>query len=167
MLDNVPSTIFGCELLVHKLASMPTLGYENEDTFWPNLLADERKMPRYELCLITRILNKDGFAGVLRRTASWIMDNGGVVRKLENLGEQELPNRMRSHAENFTHGRYFVIDFYLSASKVKDLQKELKVDTDLIRPGITKKENVYGEEGHKFNYLTCNRSYKKPVYKNP
>ena len=49
---------------------------------------------------------QDGFAGVLRRTASWIMDNGGVVRKLENLGEQELPNRMRSHAENFTHGRY-------------------------------------------------------------
>ena len=59
-----------------------------------------------------------------------------------------------------------MIDFYLSASKVKDLQKELKVDTDLIRPTIIKKENVYGEEGHKFNNLTCNRSYKKPVYKN-
>ena len=48
---------------------------------------------------------QDGFASVLRRTATWIMDNGGVVRKLENLGEQELPNRMRVHAENFTHGR--------------------------------------------------------------
>ena len=59
------------------------------------------------------------------------------------------------------------MDFYLSASKIVDLKKELKVDTDLIRPRITKKENFYGEEGRKFNYLTCNRSYKKPPgYKN-
>ena len=34
------------------------------------------------------------------------MDKGGVVRKMENLGEQELPHRMRAHTEWHTHGRY-------------------------------------------------------------
>lgn len=57
------------------------------------------------------------------------------------------------------------MDFYLSANKLTELKKELKVDTDLIRPRIVKIENIYGEEGHKFNYLTCNKSYKKPGYK--
>lgn len=48
---------------------------------------------------------QDGLASVLRRTATWIMDNGGVVRNFENLGEQELPTKMRAHAESFKHGR--------------------------------------------------------------
>ena len=43
---------------------------------------------------------------MLRRTALSIMEKGGVVRKMENLGEQELPYRMRAHAEWHTHGRY-------------------------------------------------------------
>eukprot|EP00795_Rhopilema_esculentum_P017317 gene17317-8895_t len=90
------------------------------------------------------------------------MDNGGVVRKIENLGEQELPYKMRAHAENFTHGRYFLVDFYLSPSLLNEFKKELKVDSELIRPRITKVENHYGEEGFKFNYLTCNKSYRKP-----
>jgi len=33
------------------------------------------------------------------------MEKGGVVRKMENLGEQELPHRMRAHTEWHTHGR--------------------------------------------------------------
>ena len=49
---------------------------------------------------------QEGFASVLRRTALSIMDKGGVVRKMENLGEQELPHKMRVHTEWHTHGRY-------------------------------------------------------------
>ena len=49
---------------------------------------------------------QEGFASVLCQTALSIMDKGGVVRKMENLGEQELPHRMRAHTEWHTHGRY-------------------------------------------------------------
>ena len=32
------------------------------------------------------------------------------MRKLENLGEKELPYKMSAHKERFTHGRYNVHD---------------------------------------------------------
>eukprot|EP00112_Aurelia_sp_Birch-Aquarium-sp1_P002109 Seg123.4 transcript_id=Seg123.4/GoldUCD/mRNA.D3Y31 product="28S ribosomal protein S6 mitochondrial" pseudo=true protein_id=Seg123.4/GoldUCD/D3Y31 len=124
-------------------------------------------MPRYELTMITRLLQKDGLASLLRRTATWIMDNGGVVRKFENLGEQELPYKMKAHAERFTHGRYLVMDFYLGADKVTELENELRVDSDLVRPRVFKKEDTFGEEQPKLNRLTCNKSYEPPPgYKN-
>ena len=59
-----------------------------------------------EMILVVSLLLQEGFASVLRRTALSIMDKGGVVRKMENLGEQELPHRMRAHAEWHTHARY-------------------------------------------------------------
>ena len=59
------------------------------------------------------------------------------------------------------------MDFYLGADKVTELENELRVDSDLIRPRVFKKEDTYGEEQPKFNYLTCNKSYKPPPgYKN-
>ena len=88
-------------------------------------------MPRYELSLITKALKnvsmwkiiqvfflfcffhcqffplkiQGALADVLRRTAILVMENGGVVRKMENLGEQELPYKIRAHNEWHTHGR--------------------------------------------------------------
>ena len=34
------------------------------------------------------------------------MDSGGVIRSIENLGEQELPYKMIAHTEKFTHARW-------------------------------------------------------------
>ena len=51
------------------------------------------------------MLVQEGFAAVLRQTAKSIMDKGGVVRKIENLGAQELPYRMKAHTEWHTQGR--------------------------------------------------------------
>ena len=34
----------------------------------------------------------------------FLLNNGGVVSKMENIGEQELPLRMRAHTEEHTHG---------------------------------------------------------------
>ena len=62
----------------------------------------------------------------------------------------------------YLYSRYFLVDFYLPPKLLNDFKKELKVDSELIRPRITKVENHYGEEGFKFNYLTCNKSYRKP-----
>lgn len=51
------------------------------------------------------LFGQEGFSSMLRRTALFIMNEGGVVKKMENLGEQELPHRMRAHHEWNTHGR--------------------------------------------------------------
>ena len=54
----------------------------------------------------------------------------------------------------------------MNPSKLKEFNNELRVDMELIRPRITKMESVYDEQQIKFNHLTCNKSYRKPFYKN-
>ncbi|XP_046849056.1 28S ribosomal protein S6, mitochondrial-like [Xenia sp. Carnegie-2017] len=95
-------------------------------------------MPRYELSLITKALNNEGLANILRRVAVLVMEKGGVVRKMENLGQQELPYRMKAHNEWHTHGRYFVFDMDLGPSQIPLFEKELKLNSDLIRPRLIK-----------------------------
>lgn len=65
--------------------------------------SDGTPLCNHDSNLIT--IHQEGFASVLRRTALFIMEKGGVVKKMENLGEQELPHRMRAHHEWNTHGR--------------------------------------------------------------
>ena len=72
----------------------------NIESWWPLIVERASKLRK-----ICHDIFQDGLASLLRRTATWIMDNGGVVRKFENLGEQELPYKMKAHAERFTHGR--------------------------------------------------------------
>ena len=47
---------------------------------------------------------KDLLLHNVEQPCSVILNKGGVVRKMENLGEQELPHRMRAHTEEHTHG---------------------------------------------------------------
>ncbi|KAJ7321764.1 28S ribosomal protein S6, mitochondrial [Desmophyllum pertusum] len=119
-------------------------------------------MPEYELAMITKLLAKEGFASVLRRTAQFIMDKGGVVKKMENLGEQELPYRMRSHHQWNSRGRYFLINFILGADGLKELKHELKTDIDLIRPRVVRVRSCFEPEKKRINTLECWNSYKPP-----
>ena len=121
-------------------------------------------MPRYELTLITRTLSKTNLSHILRRTATSIFQKEGVIRKIENLGEQELPYRMKAHAEWHTHGRYFLFDFYLSPNQLPLLDKELKLDYDVIRPARVLVEKTFGEVKKKTPVWTCWEDYEKPRY---
>lgn len=119
-------------------------------------------MPEYELALITKLLTKEGLASVLRRTALFIIEKGGVVKKMENLGEQELPYRMRAHHEWNTHGRYFLINFVLGADGLKELKNELDTDIDLIRPRVVRVRSCYEPKEKEHNLVKCWNSYKPP-----
>ncbi|RMX55383.1 hypothetical protein pdam_00010158 [Pocillopora damicornis] len=119
-------------------------------------------MPEYELALIAKRLTKEGFSSMLRRTALFIINEGGVVKKMENLGEQELPHRMRAHHEWNTHGRYFLINFILGADGVKQLKRELETDLDLIRPRLVKVRSCYEPKKKPLNTIECWNSYRPP-----
>ncbi|XP_031555890.1 28S ribosomal protein S6, mitochondrial-like isoform X2 [Actinia tenebrosa] len=119
-------------------------------------------MPRYDLVLISRILNREGYVNLLRQTCKSIMDKGGVVRKLENLGQQKLPYRMRAHADWHNHGRYFLLDFDISDKHLSQLGKELKMDPDVIRPRVVKTQSRYDSRKHEHPLLECWKSYNPP-----
>ncbi|XP_037232316.1 28S ribosomal protein S6, mitochondrial isoform X1 [Falco rusticolus] len=61
-------------------------------------------MPRYELALILKAMQRPETAAVLKRTVEALMERGAIVRNLENLGERSLPYKISRHNERHRRG---------------------------------------------------------------
>ncbi|KAM4796755.1 small ribosomal subunit protein bS6m [Rhinophrynus dorsalis] len=97
-------------------------------------------MPRYELSLILKAMQRPETAATLKRTIQALMERGAIVRELENLGERALPYKISKHNMRHTHGGYFLVDFYAPPTIVPDMLDHLSRDIDVIRPTILKQE---------------------------
>ncbi|XP_055273309.1 28S ribosomal protein S6, mitochondrial [Moschus berezovskii] len=95
-------------------------------------------MPRYELALILKAMQRPETAAALKRTLEALMDRGAVVRSLENLGERALPYKMSAHSQQHTRGGYFLVDFYAPTTTVESIMEHLSRDIDVIRPNVVK-----------------------------
>nr|XP_026249344.1 28S ribosomal protein S6, mitochondrial isoform X2 [Urocitellus parryii] len=61
-------------------------------------------MPRYELALILKAMQRPETAAALKRTIEALMDKGAIVRNLENLGERVLPYKIFAHSQQHRKG---------------------------------------------------------------
>ncbi|XP_072018791.1 small ribosomal subunit protein bS6m-like [Amphiura filiformis] len=98
-------------------------------------------MPGYEMSLILRAMEKPQLVGAVKRALTFVIENGGIVRKLESMGEKNLPYRMRAHQENFTKGHYFVVDFEAAPSLLGLLGNFQHRDIDVIKQGVKRRED--------------------------
>ncbi|XP_061483719.1 small ribosomal subunit protein bS6m [Rhineura floridana] len=103
-------------------------------------------MPRYELALILKAMQRPETAATLKRTVEALMERGAVVRNLENLGERALPYRILKHNEDHTRGRYFLVDFNSPPTVVSAMMDHLGRDIDVIRSTVVKHRVVKPEE---------------------
>ncbi|XP_028844439.1 small ribosomal subunit protein bS6m [Denticeps clupeoides] len=106
-------------------------------------------MPRYELALIVKAMQRPETAAVLRRTVETLMERGAVVRALENLGERTLPYKMSKHNLRHTRGGYFLVDFHASPGAVSGLLDHLERDVDVLRPTVLKREQPPRDHPHR------------------
>ncbi|ORX81710.1 30S ribosomal protein S6 [Basidiobolus meristosporus CBS 931.73] len=91
-------------------------------------------MPFYELVCISRArLSEPNLADLLRKTATQVMERGGVVRGFENMGEQALPYRMKRHQTYHSEGRYWLMHFDANPNTLTTMDAKLRVDPRVIR----------------------------------
>ncbi|XP_025964324.1 small ribosomal subunit protein bS6m isoform X2 [Dromaius novaehollandiae] len=90
-------------------------------------------MPRYELALILKAMQRPETAAVLKRTVEALMERGAIVRNLENLGERSLPYKISKHKQRHRRGGYFLVDFEGPPSIVSTMMDHLGRDIDVIR----------------------------------
>ncbi|XP_064413153.1 28S ribosomal protein S6, mitochondrial [Latimeria chalumnae] len=99
-------------------------------------------MPRYELALIVKAMQRPDTAAALRRTIEALMERGAVVRNLENLGEKNLPFRIFKHNQRHSRGGYFLVDFEAPPTLIPSMLDYLGRDIDVVRPTILKRQPV-------------------------
>ncbi|XP_037534478.1 28S ribosomal protein S6, mitochondrial [Nematolebias whitei] len=97
-------------------------------------------MPRYELSLILKAMQRPETVATMRRTVETLMERGAVVRDLESLGERQLPYKITKHNQLHIRGTYFLIDFYSPPNVLNDLLNHLHRDVDVVRPMVLRKD---------------------------
>ncbi|XP_031468468.1 28S ribosomal protein S6, mitochondrial [Phasianus colchicus] len=95
-------------------------------------------MPRYELALILKAMQRPETAAVLKRTVEALMERGAIVRNLENLGERALPYKISKHNHRHRRGGYFLVDLEGPPSIVSTMMDHLGRDIDIIRRAFIK-----------------------------
>lgn len=76
----------------------------------------------------------------MKRTAESILDQGGIIRRLQNLGSRVLPYKISEHGLVHVEGTYFTINFDVAPSKITDMREEFGRDIDIVRRHIFKVE---------------------------
>uniref|UniRef100_A0A8C6VR05 Small ribosomal subunit protein bS6m n=1 Tax=Naja naja TaxID=35670 RepID=A0A8C6VR05_NAJNA len=103
-------------------------------------------MPRYELALILKAMQRPETAATLRRTVEALLERGAVVRNLENLGERMLPYKIVKHDQHHLRGGYFLVDFDSAPKIITNLLDHLKRDIDIIRSSVLRHRIEQTEE---------------------
>jgi len=94
------------------------------------------KMPTYEMAVLFRIMPKEKLTEALKKTASLIFQEGGIVRKLNNLGTQQTPYKISKHGQVHKQASCFVYEFDFPASSVQKLKDELNKHEIIVRQRV-------------------------------
>ncbi|XP_072254365.1 small ribosomal subunit protein bS6m [Pyxicephalus adspersus] len=97
-------------------------------------------MPRYEMALILKAMQRPETVSTLKRTLEALFEKGAIVRNLESLGEKNLPYKISKHNQRHSRGGYFLVDFYAPPTLIPSMLDHLSRDIDVIRPTILKHE---------------------------
>ncbi|GFS12389.1 28S ribosomal protein S6 [Elysia marginata] len=93
-------------------------------------------MPTYELSVIIKALQRPQLSAAVKRCCTNIVEQGGMIRSMENLGLKPLPYKMSSHGTKHYEGNYVLIKFDGSTHLPQLLEEPMKRDSDLIRQTV-------------------------------
>lgn len=116
-------------------------------------------MPTYELAILLRTMPKVEIVSALKRAATSIFDKGGIIRKIENLGEMSTSYKMKNHGMIHRNASYFVVQFDSPPSSIEDLGEEWDRDVDVVR------KRIYKVEPETFQECTLAEELKPPPYR--
>ncbi|KAK9453645.1 hypothetical protein V1511DRAFT_504099 [Dipodascopsis uninucleata] len=87
----------------------------------------------YELVGIARVNSMREVRDIVRTMGLVIIRTGGVVRRMDWLGEQYLPSVIGKHQQLHIAGHHFSILFDSSPKVQNDVYKLLKIDPRMLR----------------------------------
>ena len=98
----------------------------------------------YELTFLTDSLSEKVDAETLAKVRGFINGLGGNVKKEIAWEKRKLAYPIKKHLSGF----YVIFEFELESEKIEELQKQLRLDENILRSLIINKEGIK-EERHR------------------
>lgn len=87
-------------------------------------------MRNYELVfIIAPIVEDEDVQAVVDRVGGWIQADSGKVTTVDRWGRRQLAYPIKK----FTEGTYVLLNTQLKPTAIKELERNLKLDVDIIR----------------------------------
>lgn len=93
-------------------------------------------MPTYELAVIFKSLQRPELAQAIKRSCTYVLEKGGLIRGMENLGLKPLPYRIKTQGQGNKEGNYILIRFDGKTDIPLELENSFKHDMDVIRKSV-------------------------------
>eukprot|EP00116_Pleurobrachia_bachei_P013799 sb/3474061/ len=93
-------------------------------------------MPRYEVILATRILQKESYKTLLRKYCEVIWKDQGVIRGISTMGSRDLPHALNIKTERGSEkiwkATFFSVDAMIREDTIEKLSTLADVDNNSI-----------------------------------
>ena len=101
-------------------------------------------MPLYELSLLLRPrLPVEQVAGVLRKVGRGVLGQGGVVRSLQDLGQQRLAYGVsKRHSAPTREADLAVVHFDCPPTHIREVEETARLDDRVVRHMVVKKDRA-------------------------
>jgi small subunit ribosomal protein S6 len=95
-------------------------------------------MSSYELVFITvPELDEEGLTAFVQKLTALVQGLGGQVAQMESRGKRQLAYPIRKYRE----GYYYVAQLQIGADALKELERSLKLNEQLMRYMIVRKDS--------------------------
>lgn len=99
-----------------------------------NLFQEGCTMPMYELVILLKKLNPEGLKTALTRNAKYVIETGGNLRKMENLGFMDTPFAITKKGQPIARSaHYFLFNYDAGLDQQKEIIDKFKRDLDVMR----------------------------------
>ena len=101
----------------------------------------------------------------MKQVSHKIVDNGGIVRSVQNHGVREFPHRVQAKYPDYKtgqryyeKGRYISVYYEASPNTIKDVEKILSMNDQVLR-------NTHLKTRSKLDYISIQKEDKNPYVK--
>lgn len=93
-------------------------------------------MRNYEIMFIIDPKHED-ISQISERIKGYVTENKGNIKNEENMGLRKLEYKVK----NKEKGRYYLLQFEATPESINEIEREIKIDEDIIRYLITVLQN--------------------------
>lgn len=104
-------------------------------------------MPLYEaIYLVNSRASLSTVAQVMKQKAQCVFNNGGVIRRLENMGIMPFAYPMYRNRQRHYKGRWVLMLYDASAKCQKQVTDMMKTDPEVVRWAVYKQNDVFRDK---------------------